>query len=87
MIPRYTYPDVVGESTPLTSTGCFMVDSPLYDKTLPRGPTMSLNPCPIDPVPLETARVARAAFPKGNRYITMRDELGVLYPPDLLADL
>ena len=48
---------------------------------------MSLNPCPIDPVPEETARVARAAFPKGNRYMTMRDELGVLYPNDLFADL
>jgi transposase len=48
---------------------------------------MSLNPCPIDLVPPETARVARAAFPKGNRYMTMRDELGVLYANDLFADL
>jgi hypothetical protein len=32
---------------------------------------MSLNSCPIDPVPSETARVARAVFPKGNRYMTM----------------
>jgi hypothetical protein len=24
----YTYPDVVGELTPLTSSGCFMVDYP-----------------------------------------------------------
>ena len=48
---------------------------------------MSLNPCPIGPVPQETARVARAAFPKGNRYMTMRDELGVIYPNDLFADL
>src|SRR5215831_6307084 len=52
-----------------------------------RGPTMSLNRCPIDPVPPETARVVRAAFPKGNRYMTMRDELGVIYPTDLFADL
>jgi transposase len=48
---------------------------------------MAFNPCPIDPVPQETARVARAAFPKGNRYMTIRDELGVLYPNDLFADL
>lgn len=48
---------------------------------------MSLNPCPIDPGPPETARVARAAFPKGNRYMTMRDELGSIYPSDLFADL
>jgi len=39
---------------------------------------MSLNPRPIDPVPPETARVARAAFPTGNRYMTMRDALGVI---------
>ena len=48
---------------------------------------MSLNPCPIDPVPPETARVARAVFPKGNRYMTRRDELGIIYPNDLFADL
>jgi transposase len=48
---------------------------------------MSLNPCPIEPVPEETARVARAAFPKGNRYMTMRDVLGVIYSNDLFADL
>src|SRR5215470_19101109 len=48
---------------------------------------MSLDPCPIDPVPPETARVAHAAFPKGNRYMTMRDELGVIYANDLFADL
>jgi transposase len=48
---------------------------------------MSLNPRPIDPVPQETARVAQAAFAKGNRYMTMRDELGVLYSNDLFGDL
>jgi transposase len=48
---------------------------------------MSLNPCPMDPVPPETARVARAAFPNGNRSMTMRDELGVIYPNDLFVDL
>ena len=48
---------------------------------------MSLNPYSIDPVPQETARVARAAFPKGNRYMTMRNEQGVIYPPTLFADL
>jgi transposase len=48
---------------------------------------MSLNPCPIAPVPPETARVAHAAFPKGKRYMTMRDELGVIYANDLFAAL
>jgi transposase len=40
---------------------------------------MSLHPQPIAPVPRETARVARAAFPHGNLYMTMRDEVGVLF--------
>ena len=40
---------------------------------------MSLDRRPIAPIPEETARVARAAFPKGHRYMTMRDVLGVLY--------
>ena len=40
---------------------------------------MSLQPQLIGPVPEETIRVARAAFPKGNIYITMRNEIGTLY--------
>ena len=30
-------------------------------------------------IPEETIRVARAAFPRGNLYLTMRDQLGTLY--------
>src|SRR5439155_12485285 len=33
---------------------------------------MSLHPHVIAPVPEETARVARAAFPKGHPYLTFR---------------
>jgi len=40
---------------------------------------MSLRPEAIGPVPEETAWVARAAFPKGNVYMKMRDVLGVVY--------
>ena len=40
---------------------------------------MSLKPSLIEAVPVETARIARAAFPKGNLYISMRDELGTLF--------
>jgi transposase len=32
------------------------------------------RPMPIDPVPPETARVARAAFPKGHRDLRLADE-------------
>jgi transposase len=48
---------------------------------------MSLHPQPIDPVPETTARVARAAFPKENAYMRMRDELGVFYQDERFATL
>jgi len=40
---------------------------------------MSLQPQTIPPVPEATVRVAGAAFPKGNLYPRLRDELGTLY--------
>lgn len=54
---------------------------------LPGGKTVSLKPQPIGPVPEETARVARAAFPKGNAFMRMRDELGVLWKDEDFAGL
>lgn len=48
---------------------------------------MSLKPEAISPVPEETARIARAAFPKGSLYLRLRDELGTLYQDELFADL
>lgn len=38
-------------------------------------------------IPEETARVAKASFPKGNRYLTFRDEMGVIYEDEAFADL
>ena len=40
---------------------------------------MSLHPHIIEPVPDETARIARAAFPKGNPSLTLRDQLGTIF--------
>jgi transposase len=40
---------------------------------------MSLKPSIIDPIPEETVRVARPAFPKGNLYLSMRDEFGAVF--------
>jgi transposase len=34
---------------------------------------------PIGPVPEDTVRVAKAAFPKGKVYIEMRNVLGSIY--------
>ena len=48
---------------------------------------MSLHPEPVGPVPEETARVARAAFARGNPYIRMRDALGGLYEDAAFAPL
>ena len=40
---------------------------------------MSLKPVDLTPIPEDTVRVAKTAFPKGNIYIKLRDELGALY--------
>src|SRR5437868_3374147 len=40
---------------------------------------MSLSPDADLAIPEETARVARAAFPKSSVYMRMRDELGPIY--------
>lgn len=48
---------------------------------------MSLKPTSIPPVPEATAHVARAAFPKGNLYLRLRDELGALYLDSDFAQL
>lgn len=48
---------------------------------------MSLRPEPLEPVPEQTAQVARAAFPKGHPYLTLRAELGTIFQDDDFADL
>jgi transposase len=46
---------------------------------------MSLHPHVIAPVPTDTARVARAAFPKGHPYLTFRDALGTVFQDEDFA--
>src|SRR5262245_20438747 len=48
---------------------------------------MSLHSRPVDPLPEETARVARAVFPTGHPYLQLADELGTLFTDDLFAGL
>ena len=48
---------------------------------------MSLHPRKIPPIPEATMRVARAAFPRGNVYMRMRDELGTIYEDHQFAHL
>jgi transposase len=48
---------------------------------------MSLHPSPIGAVPEETARVARAAFPRGSAWLRLRDELDSVYEDAAFAAL
>src|SRR3954454_18362701 len=49
---------------------------------------MSLRPQqPLPPVPDDTARVARAAFWRGNPYVLLRDRLGAVFDDVDFADL
>ncbi|ABA25217.1 transposase (plasmid) [Trichormus variabilis ATCC 29413] len=48
---------------------------------------MCLHPEELPPIPDETVRVAKAAFPKGNLYMRLRDELGVFYKDEDFASL
>ena len=40
---------------------------------------MSLHPHAPYPIPEDTQRVARAAFPRGNLYMQVADRLGTIY--------
>jgi transposase len=48
---------------------------------------MTLKPQTANQIPEETARVAKAAFPKPNVYMRMRDEFGHLYTDEAFAGL
>lgn len=48
---------------------------------------MSLQPQNTYPIPADTQRIAQAAFPKGNLYMRMRDELGEIYQDASYAEL
>ncbi len=48
---------------------------------------MCLKPKAIDPIPTETQRVAKAAFPKGNIYMRMRDEFSTFFSDEQFAKL
>ncbi|MBV8868569.1 MAG: transposase, partial [Acetobacteraceae bacterium] len=48
---------------------------------------MSLRPTPSGSVPATTAAVARAAFPRGNPYMRLRDALGPVFTDQQFAAL
>ena len=48
---------------------------------------MALKTQAPGPIPEQTQQIAKAAFPKGNLYINMRDTFGSFYKDELFADL
>jgi transposase len=48
---------------------------------------MCLKPVPMDMIPEETARITRAAYPKGNIYVQLRDAFGTIYQDEQFAEL
>jgi len=48
---------------------------------------MTVKPAPIPPIPEQTKTVAEAAFPMGNVYMQMRDEIGSIYEDELFVEL
>ncbi len=48
---------------------------------------MTLQPQTTFSLPDETARVAHAAYPKGNLYLKMREALGTIYQDQMFAHL
>lgn len=48
---------------------------------------MSLPSQPLLSVPDDTARIARAAFRRGNLYVLLRDKLGAVFADADFADL
>jgi len=48
---------------------------------------MSMHPQPVGTVPEDTALVAKAAFPKGNLYMQIRDVLGTIYDDEDFSEL
>jgi transposase len=48
---------------------------------------MCLKPRVVGDIPEESARIARSAFPNGNRYMTLRNELGTVFSDEQFVAL
>src|SRR5215217_3229530 len=73
--------------TPLAKSAALCAALAL-DGFLVRRSSMSLRLSqPVPPVPDDTARIARAAFPRGNPYLLLRDRLGPVFDDAGFADL
>src|SRR3954454_9154750 len=73
-------PDTVGEVGSVWASGG-------VERFPIRRPPMSLRLQPLPPVPDDTARIAQAAFRRGNPYVLLRDRLGSVFADADFADL
>src|SRR4030095_4197773 len=77
--------DTVGEFTAGRQTAILKGITP--SRRPPRSASVSLKPSPVPDVPELTARIAHAAFPKGNPYLRLLDDLGPVFHDAAFADL
>jgi hypothetical protein len=52
-----------------------------------RRKAMSLQPQKLPEIPEETARIAKILFPKGHKYLWLRDELDAIYNDEQFTSL
>src|SRR5215204_454982 len=75
------------DRTPLAKSAA-LCRAMALDGSLVRRSSMSLRRQQlVPPVPDDTARIARAAFPRGNPYLLLRDRLGPVFDDAGFADL
>jgi transposase len=90
VLPAHVRPSIVLMNPPDTA-GEVYLGPPEPRAVRPATPTRlrspMLRPQTPGPVPADTARAARAAFPKGSPLVTLRDELGTVFADDDFAAL
>src|SRR3954452_1763485 len=73
--------------TPLAKSAALRKAMALDGFLVRRSPMSLRLPQPVPPGPDDTARLARAAFPRGNPYVLLRNRLGPLFDHAGFADL
>src|SRR5690349_12690456 len=77
----------VNERTPLAKSAALWRATALDGSLVGRSSMSLRRPQPVPRVPDDTARIARAAFPRGNPYLLLRDRLGPVFDDAGFTDL
>src|SRR4051794_15068644 len=81
------WPKPTNARTPLAKSAALRKAIALDGFLVRRSPMSLRLPQPVPPVPDDTARIARAAFPRGNPYVLLRNRLGPVFDDAGFADL